>query len=212
LNCRFLKNLFIFSILFLGSISLHQAQIVTIGAQVWMSKNLDVSNFQNGDPIPEAKTRKQWIKAGSEGKPAWCYYENKKKNGEKYGKLYNWYAVNDPRGLAPKGWHIPSEKEWLTLTDFLGGENIVGLKIKSSYDWINNLNNTNESGFSALPGGFRSENCSFYSLRESGYWWSSKEYDEYFAGIRYMDNKQSNLNYTGYGKNYGLSVRCIKDK
>jgi hypothetical protein len=98
-----------------------------------MAENLNVSTFRNGDPIPEAKTDEEWKKAGKEGKPAWCYYENDPKNGAKYGKLYNWYAVNDPRGLAPAGWHVPSDAEWTTLGDQLGDE--ASNKMKSTSGW-----------------------------------------------------------------------------
>ncbi|MBM3455516.1 MAG: hypothetical protein FJX80_10255, partial [Bacteroidetes bacterium] len=106
---------------------------VKIGAQTWMAENLNVSTFRNGDPIPEAKTNEEWEKAGKEGKPAWCYYENDSKNGAKYGKLYNWYAVNDSRGLAPTGWHIPSDAEWTTLENQLGDD--AGKKMKSTSGW-----------------------------------------------------------------------------
>lgn len=105
---------------------------VTIGNQVWMTKNLDVSTFSNEDPIPQAKTNEEWEKAGQNGEPAWCYYDNNPDNGDRYGKLYNWYAVNDPRGLAPKGWKIPSVDDWSRLTDFLGGESVAGKKMKST--------------------------------------------------------------------------------
>jgi uncharacterized protein (TIGR02145 family) len=106
---------------------------VKIGTQTWMTENLNVSTFRNGDPIPEAKTNEEWEKAGKEGKPAWCYYKNDPKNGAKYGKLYNWYAVNDPRGLAPVGWHIPTDAEWITLENQLGED--AGKKIKSTSGW-----------------------------------------------------------------------------
>ena len=85
---------------------------VRIENQVWMQFNLNVSTFRNGDPIPEMKTQEEWQKACLEQKPAWCYYNNDENNGKKYGKMYNWYAVIDKRGLAPVGWHIPSEEEW----------------------------------------------------------------------------------------------------
>ena len=93
---------------------------VTIGEQTWMNKNLDVTTFRNGDPIQEVTTYEEWIKLGEKGIPTWCYYENDSDYGEKYGKLYNWHAVKDPRGLAPKGWHVPSKSEWETLISFLG--------------------------------------------------------------------------------------------
>jgi uncharacterized protein (TIGR02145 family) len=106
---------------------------VKIGTQTWMAENLNVSTFRNGDLIPEAKTKEEWEKAGKEGKPAWCYYDNDPKNGAKYGKLYNWYAVNDHRGLAPAGWHVPTDTEWTTLGDQLGSD--PGKKMKSTSGW-----------------------------------------------------------------------------
>ena len=110
-----------------------KAQDVTIGTQTWTSKNLDVSKFRNGEAIPLAKTNAEWALAGQNKQPAWCYYENKGENGTKYGKLYNWYALNDPRGLAPNGYHIPSNAEWTILTDNLGEE--TGTKMKSTSGW-----------------------------------------------------------------------------
>ena len=107
---------------------------VIIGNQVWMTKNLDVSTFRNGDPIPEAKTDEEWEKAGENKKPAWCYWDNDPANGAKYGKLYNWHAVNDPRGLAPDGYHIPTDAEWKILTKYLGEK--AGTKMKSTSGWL----------------------------------------------------------------------------
>ena len=117
------------------SISTVLSQDITIGTQTWTSKNLDVSTFRNGEAIPEAKNRKQWAKAGDNKTAVFCYYEYDSKNGKVYGKLYNWYAVNDPRGLAPKGYHIPSDAEWTILTEFLGGIEIAGKKMKSKDGW-----------------------------------------------------------------------------
>jgi len=108
---------------------------VKIGTQVWMTKNLDVSVFRNGDTIPEAKTDEEWREAGENQQPAWCYSANDPKNGQKYGKLYNWYAVNDSRGLAPTGWHIPSDVEWTILEDYLGDD--ADKKLKSTSGWNN---------------------------------------------------------------------------
>jgi uncharacterized protein (TIGR02145 family) len=111
------------------------SQDVKIGTQVWMSKNLDVSTFRNGEPIPQVQDQEAWrgLKTG-----AWCYYANDRSSyGMKYGKLYNWYAVNDPRGLAPKGYHIPSDEEWTVLTDFLGGDGVAADKMKRKTGWHN---------------------------------------------------------------------------
>jgi uncharacterized protein (TIGR02145 family) len=107
-KAKILINVFVVSFL----TSYLNAQTITIGTQVWMTENLNVEKFRNGDPIPEAKTEGEWKAYGEAGEAAWCNYDNDPKNGEKYSKLYNWYAVSDPRGLAPQGWHIPSDEEW----------------------------------------------------------------------------------------------------
>jgi uncharacterized protein (TIGR02145 family) len=106
---------------------------VQIGNQIWMSENLNVSTFRNGDVIPEVKSKDEWELKGFNKQPAWCYYNNDPANGLKYGKLYNWYAVSDPRGLAPDGYHIPSDEEWTVLTNFLGKSG--GEKMKSKSGW-----------------------------------------------------------------------------
>lgn len=120
--------------------SLINAQNVIIGKQVWMSKNLNVDKFRNGDTIPEAKTKEEWLKAGENKQPAWCYYENNPANGTKYGKLYNWYALNDIRGLAPIGYHTPSNGDWDTLETYLSSQTKEtwkdpGKRMKSTSGW-----------------------------------------------------------------------------
>jgi uncharacterized protein (TIGR02145 family) len=99
-----------------------------------MTENLNVSTFRNGDPIPEAKTKEEWESAVNNHQPAWCYYDNDPKNGAKYGKLYNWYAVSDPRVLAPNGWHIPIDAEWSILENYLGED--AGKKMKNASGWV----------------------------------------------------------------------------
>jgi uncharacterized protein (TIGR02145 family) len=113
-----------------------KATEVKIGKQTWATANLNVDKFRNGNPIPQAKTPEEMEKAIKNQQPAWCYYDNDPANGEKYGKLYNWYAVNDPRGVAPKGWHLPSNDEWTALVEFLGGEDAALNKIKDSTGWL----------------------------------------------------------------------------
>ena len=115
------KIIFSFIILLIAYSSFAQP-VVNIGRQVWMLRNLNVSNFRNGDVIAEARTNEEWIAAGKEGKPAWCYYENKMENNVIYGKLYNWYAINDFRGIAPEGWHVPTDNEWSEVTSFLAAK------------------------------------------------------------------------------------------
>lgn len=188
---------------------------VTIGEQVWMTQNLNVDKFRNGDPIPEAKTDEEWRKAGENGEPAWSYYNNNPDNGDRYGKLYNWYAVNDPRGLAPEGWKIPSDEDWSRLTDFLGGGSVAGTKMKSTDFWADNDgesgNGTNESGFSGLPGGYRNVNGKFNYFGEGGYWWSSTEYLTYVAWYRNLDYYIGRVFRYFSGKEVGFSVRCLRD-
>jgi uncharacterized protein (TIGR02145 family) len=107
---------------------------VKIGDQVWMAENLNTDRFRNGDIIPEAKSNEDWRDAVQNMKPAWCYYNNDIANGAKYGKLYNWYAVNDSRGLAPTGWHIPTDSEWINIEKKLSAD--AGKKMKSTSEWI----------------------------------------------------------------------------
>ena len=185
---------------------------VNIGYQVWMVENLSTARFQNGDPIIEAKTNEEWIDAGNNGQPAWCYYENKPANGVKYGKLYNWFAVNDSRGIAPAGFHIPSDEEWTTLTDYLGYVN-AGKKMKTTTGWKYGVNGTNSSGFSGLPGGYRSENGTFFHIGGYGHWWSSSEYGNGSSSAwdRTL-NYDSETSYQHNSEKYkGFSVRCLRD-
>jgi uncharacterized protein (TIGR02145 family) len=182
---------------------------IKIGTQTWATKNLDVSTFRNGDPIPEAKTNEEWTKSGLEQKPAWCYYNNDPANGGKCGKLYNWYAVNDPRGLAPKGWHIPTDAEWTLLTDNLGED--AGSQMKSTNGWAANENGSNKSGFTALPCGYRGySDDSFSEIGNYGSWWSSTENLEGGANGLCLGGDS----YVNRGRNVklsGFSVRCIKN-
>ncbi len=189
-----------------------QYQPLTIGSQVWMLKNLNVDHYRNGDSIPEVKDPDEWysLKTG-----AWCYYNNETSFGLIYGKLYNWYAVNDPRGLVPIGWHIPSTFEWEELSEYLGGENIAGAKLKEKgiTHWAYpNEGATNESGFSALPGCDRLFNGDFSSIGFGGYWWSATDITSQVALGRYLYYDSINMSLTDFFKVSGMSVRCIKNK
>ena len=185
---------------------------VKIGTQIWTTKNLDVSTYRNGDPIRHASTFQEWTDAQNKNEGAWCYYENDPKNGEIYGKLYNWYAVNDKRGLAREGYHIPSDAEWYVLTEYLGGEGIAGYKMKSTTGWENNGNGDNSSGFNGMPGGYRyRDDGTFSNITEDGYWWSSSERNAGGAWSRSLFNNETEVYRNDNSKNYGFSVRCIKD-
>lgn len=188
---------------------------VKIGHQIWMTENLDVGTFRNGDSIPQAITEEQWGDAAKAKKTAWCYYNNDTANGAKYGKLYNWYAVNDTRGIAPKGWHIPTNKEWKELTDYLGGWKVACTKLKNKEGWLDAGNGTNESGFSALPGGRRSnydrDSYIFIAIGEWGYWWTSTKYIFKYSITRSMQSNGT-FQWLDWDKGEGMSIRCIKDK
>jgi uncharacterized protein (TIGR02145 family) len=188
---------------------------INIGNQTWMKENLEVVTYRNGDIIPQVTSPAAW---GSLITGAWCYYDNDPANGAIYGKLYNWYAVNDPRGLAPKGWHIPTHAEWSTLGKYLG-EDIAGGKMKTTgltlwkYHRTSTTNSaTNESGFSGLPGGYRTRLVGFESMGFEGTWWTATQFNLNRAFLRHLDYDGDALTEFNHDeKEAGLSVRCIKD-
>lgn len=182
---------------------------INIGNQRWMVENLNVSHFRNGDPIPEAKTKTQWALTGTDGKPAWCYYNNDPGNASTYGKLYNWYALNDPRGLEPEGWRVPSTKEWAKLIDYLGGDDIAGNKLKSMSGWDSSGNGDNSSRFTGLPGGGRLINGDFSDLGRAGIWWSSTENTAITAYGYNLNNSDSKVLRGNFDTGTGLSVRSL---
>lgn len=186
-------------------------ETVIIGEQIWMTSNLNVEKFRNGDPIPQAKTKGEWTKANLNKEPAWCYYNNNPYIGKKYGKLYNWYAVNDSRGLAPKGWHVPSDVEWAQLIDYLGGKDVADSKMKSTRRWYDGGNGTNRSGFTGLPSGSRNSFGSFISIGKDGCWWSSTEIDSFDAWCRYLTFYGGGVGRIEDNKGIGFSVRCLRD-
>jgi uncharacterized protein (TIGR02145 family) len=188
-----------------------------IGNQIWTLKNLDVATYRNGDVILQVKNRNDWVVAGGLKIGAWCYYENDSSYyGTTYGKLYNWYAVNDPRGLAPNGYHIPTDAEWTTLTTYLGGASFAGRKMKESgtSHWrIEEFTDaTNSSGFTGLPGGYRDNiDGHFGHMNAYGFWWSSSEFNTGNAWSRNLCYAFDNASRNNDGKQNGYSVRCIKD-
>lgn len=189
----------------------NEIETVTIGTQTWMKKNLDVTRYRNGDSIPQVTDPSQWENLTT---GAWCYYNNDPANGAIYGKLYNWYAVNDPRGLAPSGFHVPSDAEWSVLSVYLGGENEAGGKMKVTgieYWKEPNEGATNSSAFSALPGGSRILDGSFNDIKDFGYWWSSTESFDIMAWYRYIYYNNADFYTFDVGKTHGFSVRCLKD-
>ncbi len=191
-------------------------QTVKIGSQIWTLKNLDVSTFSNGDIIPEVKDIDKLNKLST---AAWCYYDNDPKNGEIYGKLYNWYAVNDPRGLSPKGFHIPSDREWNTLINYLGDDVGYKMKEKGSSHWIYpNLYSNNSSGFTGLPAGhawsYANGTISFFDLGEKASFWvfgtPPISYPARTIIQRYILDTGGGVPANSCQTCY-YSVRCIKD-
>ncbi len=191
--------LIVVTLLFTGFKSSGQEKTVIIGAQTWMSENLNVSTFKNGSPITEVKTAEEWKRAFEYGLPAWCYYNNDLNNGKKYSKLYNWHAINDPRGLAPVGWHIPTDNEWTIMTDYLGGEMAAGPKLVLF----------GETGFNALPSGIRSYNANFTGIRIETFWWSSTLESSKKVWVRNV-NVLGQFERVASDWQTGFSVRCIK--
>ncbi len=188
-------------------------QTVQICDKIWMKSNLNVSHYKNGDAIPEVSNPAQWTGLTT---GAWCYYNNDPANGAIYGKLYNWYAVNDLRGLAPQGWHVPASTEWVASVTCLGGESVAGGKMKEAgtTHWLNpNFSATNSSDFTGLPGGYRCScsSAAFYNIGNQSFWWSSSEISigsPWALGLSYDNGIASN---SGNQKIKGFSVRCVKN-
>ena len=199
--------------------SLAQFKSIEIGGQIWMAANLNISQFRNGDEIPEAKTEEEWQEAYDKERPAWCYYNNDKDMGEKYGKLYNWFAVIDSRGLAPEGWRIPNFQDWENLRNSFGGEWLAGEKLKSSIGWKYDDNGTNESGFNGLPGGYRKGGNRSYDARlfffigmYAKWWVSPKANDTETIWIFLLQHFGNNALIVPIREKVdGLNVRCIKE-
>jgi uncharacterized protein (TIGR02145 family) len=183
---------------------------VTIGTQVWMAENLKVEHYLNNDLISNISDNVEW---SSMTTGAYCVYDNIG-NSTTYGKLYNFYAVADARKICPAGWHVPTDAEWTILTTFLGGESVAGGKMKETglTHWTSpNAAATNESGFSALPGGYRYYQGSWLAINSFGGWWTSTEYSTGYADYRGVGNTGGELRIDRYNEAYGFSIRCIQD-
>lgn len=183
---------------------------VQIGAQCWTKENLKVTKYRVGANISTGLDITFWDTTRN---GAYAIYDNDNANEAIYGKLYNWNAVGS-RGLCPTGWHVPTDLEWTTLTTYLGDDGLVRGKIKSvgtTYWYCPNGEATNESGFSALPGGYRSPSGSFTEIRESAHFWSATELGSGDAWFRDVDSRNGNLGISAGSKEYGFSVRCLRD-
>jgi uncharacterized protein (TIGR02145 family) len=186
-------------------------ETVTIGSQVWMAENLKVTHYRNGDAIPNVTDGTTWSESSS---GAYCEYNNDINNVATYGRLYNWFAINDSRNIAPAGWHVPTDAEWQTLVDYLGGNTVAGGKLKESgtSHWYSpNTGATNESGFSGLPGGCRTNYGNYGSIGTYAFFWSATEDNSNYAWYCYLNCSNSEVYRVNSNKHYGFSVRCVKD-
>ncbi len=190
----------------------NEYKTVKIGTQIWMAENLRVSRYRNGEIIPNIQNNYEWIntKLG-----ACCNYDNNPEYDNNYRKLYNWYAIYNERGMIPEGWHIPTFIEWWLLIENLGGDCIAGGKLKSTEleHWMSpNVCATNETGFTALPGGYREKwSGKFIDVNLNGYLLSDTEYGTSVMDVRRMCYDNNIISSGSISKSAGISVRCIKD-
>jgi uncharacterized protein (TIGR02145 family) len=182
---------------------------VRIGNQIWLQENLDISAFRNGDEIQQVKSAEEWRDADKYKIPAWAYYENNVFIGTSHGKLYNWYAVDDDRGLAPQGWRVPNELDFAVLETFLGTE--PGTMLKSKGGWNDMGGGLNASGFSSIPSGYRKRSGEFEYLGKSALYWTSNNYKADLGIFVYLDSGSTSLGSDFYPMGFGLSIRCIRD-
>ena len=195
-------------------------QTVKIGNQVWMAENLKVTHYRNGDEIPDVTGNSEWVGLST---GAYCSYNDVNSNADTYGMLYNWYAVDDSRNIAPAGWHVPTDEEWKELEMQLGmsqneadngdwrGTN-EGSKLKTTSGWDSNGNGTNEVGFTALPAGYRKySGGSFATLGYSTDWWLAASEGSTISWRRGLNSNNTDIARTTYNKKEGFSVRCVRD-
>jgi uncharacterized protein (TIGR02145 family) len=185
---------------------------VTIDTQTWMAENLRTTKYNDGSSITNVTGATEWVNLTT---GAYCDYNNTTNIDTiaTYGRLYNWYAVNTGK-LAPKGWHVPTDDEWSALIDYLGGIYVAGDKLKETgtTHWIGpNTGATNETGFTALPGGIRTYNGYFGNVGYYGIWWSATEFSAANAGYRLIDFSSSDVFDGSWSKELGFFVRCVRD-
>lgn len=198
------------------SITFEPLNPVTICGVTWSGKNLDVTTFRNGDPIPLITDLTAWAAAGLAGQPAYTYVNGDSNNTATYGLLYNWYAANDPRGIGPTGWHVPNDTEWDALRACLGGAALAGGAMKEIglAHWLTpNTGATNSSGFTSLPAGTL-ESAVFGSLTSGAYYWSSTTNPTFsFQASRYYNDYAGTQTskVASYYKGNGVSLRLVKD-
>lgn len=200
----------------------HTYSTVVIGEQEWFAENLRTTKYANGDPIPNKVHYDDWEQAGSDEVGAWCHYDHNTSNDDPYGKLYNWYAVNDERNLCPTGWHVPSDSEWMEMINAAGGHQVAGGKLKETGNdhWSSNNYATNEVGFNAVGAGFRfvsssssDGNFEFLAKKQEAKWWQSgKSSSTNLTHVRIIKNQSQKITRDDNSRSIGASIRCVKDK
>lgn len=184
-------------------------KIVEIGKQQWMAENLKTTKFRNGKKIANVKDSTRWAVFNS---AAYCAYSNDSLKTKEHGLLYNWFTVVDSQNVCPTGWHVPTDKDWNILVEYVGGSDVAGGKLKDTTNiWPTSFGASNESGFNGLPSGCRTDKGTFNSLGYYGLWWSSTENYTTYAWYRCLNYNSINLFRHYYYKRYGFSIRCLKD-
>ena len=198
-------------------------QTIIIGDQEWMAEDLKVTHYRNGDAIPYLTSNNDWINTSS---GAYCVYDNNEANVSIYGRLYNWYAVDDSRNIPPEGWHVPTDYEWKVLETYLGMNQSIAdstgfrgtdeggkLKETGTEHWNSpNTGATNSSSFTALPGGYRNYNGNYSNMYYYDSFWSSTEYNNNYAWGRTLGYGESNVSRFRTIKRDGYSIRCVRDQ
>jgi uncharacterized protein (TIGR02145 family) len=185
-------------------------QSVAIKNQVWMKANLSIDSYRNGESIPEAKSEAEWLKFAEEKQGCWSYPEYKSSNNG-LGRIYNYYAASDPRGLIPAGWHIPSQSEWNELLNTLGGAEKAGKQLKSKSGWNDDNNGSDKSGFNARPAGSFGYNGIFDQVGSSAIWWSSTTPNNESVITFSLSSMDNEFEKYKTHKGNGCSIRCIRD-
>ncbi len=183
---------------------------VAIGKQLWLKENLRATHYRDGNEIHKITDNKAW---GATITGAYCNYNNDTSITKEYGYLYNYYAVKDGRGICPEGWHVPSEADWDALIEYIGDKSIVGgaLKESDTIHWLDpNAGADNSTGFTAVPGGYRSDAGIFGGINKSNYMWSSTDFSGVSTWGRVLSYANNAINRSNFSKSYGFTVRCVK--
>ncbi len=184
---------------------------IVIGDIVWMRKNLNVTVLKNGDSIPKAHNSYEWNQFSKKSQACWSYYNYDENVNPEYGKLYNWHAVNDIRGLATKGFHVANHTEWNSMIDLCGGDLKASAEMRNGTSWSGKVNGNNSIKFTALPAGFCDEVGEAAGMGISAWWWTISEKDQLKGIALSMHNINDAIYYWASPKSYGSAVRCVKD-